>query len=184
MDIERAKINDNKLSEVRKASNETNNLIEFQLKSNPEYLQVFEENVELKLKLTKLTKSLEEKTEESERIKVQFQEIIKKQTENLKKSELILEEKKGTIEEVNIRLNQLSELIKKNDVDKLKLETRINDILKENKFFQKKIQGLEQVIVDKAKNLLDYEEKVFTQRSENARLSISLDKIKVAVLII
>jgi len=153
----------------------------YDIKSDSEYIKSIEENAKLKFENENLKKDLDDKKEDHERIKFQFQEIIKKQTELIKKGDLELIEKKMTIEEISSRLNQSYETFKKFDIEKTKLDSKINELTKENKSLLTKVDNLQQALDDKTKMVITYQESLIRHENESSSLAMKLAQLKTAV---
>ena len=99
----------------------------------------------------------------------------------MKKLEKELVEKKIEIEETNTKLFQSYETFKKFDIEKTKLDSKINDLTKENKILSSKLESLENISDDKTKMIQSYQESLIRHEKESASLAGKLAQLKNAV---
>jgi len=158
--------------------------VQFNVKNDPEYIKLAKENAMLKDDNETLKRNLDDKKEDFEKCKSQYQDLVKIQTDLIKKGEQEIIEKKSTIEEINLKLNQAYEKVKKFDIDKLKWESKINELLKDNKSLASKIENLESLSEDKSKMIETYQENLMRHEKESANLAQKLAELKNAVFIL
>ncbi len=189
LDIERAKLEKNNeesnggtFSSFIKRTSLTGSSTTLPIKSEPEFIQISDDNVKLTLEKETLKRNLDERKEDFDKCKDQYQVIILKQTEQIKKGEKDLVEKKVTIEEMNMRLQQAYEKFKKYDIEKMKLENKISEMGKENKLLQENIKKLEEFSTDKLKLIESYQDNLIRHEKESAHLALKLAELKNVVI--
>jgi len=129
-----------------------------------------------------MQKKFDEKSEDFEQCKEQFQILINFQLEKIKRLDATVAEKNNLYEETNKKLNSMYDNWKAVDVERVKTENKYFDLLKELKSKDDKLTSYELVISDKSKKIEFYEDTLKRQAKESAELANKLAELKNAII--
>lgn len=153
----------------------------YNVKADPEYAEIAEKNVDLKLEIEQLKKNLEEQMQVLEGSKDYYISLMKKQQEQINKLEDTILENKFTIEDLGTKLAQSEGKFKKFEADRNKNDTRVADLTRENKELKNKIENLESISEDKTRVIDTLQENLMRHEIESASLARKLAELKNAV---
>lgn len=111
--------------------------------------RLLNENVEIKKELETLKLKFEESCQDFDKCKNEYQNLINLQLEKIKKFDINIADKNSQYEEINKKLTQMYENWKAIDVERVKLENKNSELLKDLKQKEEKIYQYEILIVEK-----------------------------------
>ena len=147
-----------------------------------EYKKIFNKNLELSIENEMARKRLDDTTEDFNRCKREYQNIINSQIEKIKKIELLLHEKNLRIDENQKKLQIMYDNFKNFDIEKTKYESSLNELIKDKKLKEKKIIDLISKSEDKDKLINSYIENIQRHEIESASLCRKLAELKNAII--
>ncbi len=161
----------------RRESNIDNNFM-----NDQEYKKLLNENIDLSHENDLLKNRLQDITEDFNRCKSEYQNIINSQIEKIKRMENLIQEKNLSLDETQKKLQIMYENYKKYDVEKTKYESSLNELTKDKKLREEKIIELLLKLDDKESLISSYKENLQRHEIESAGLAIKLAELKNAII--
>jgi len=162
--------------------NRRESTVENNANNDIEYKKLLNENIDLSHENDLLRKRIEDTTEDFNKCKSEYQNIINSQNEKLKRMENILQEKNLSIDEMQKKLQIMFENHKKYDVEKTNYESSLNQISKDNRLREEKIIELLLKLEDKENLISSYKESLQRHEIESAELARKLAELKNAII--
>jgi hypothetical protein len=147
-----------------------------------ELKKLLNENRDLQIENGILKKKVEDQSLDFEKVKIEYQKMINLQIEKMKSLERTIIDKNKIINENNKKFEIMYENYKKFDIEKTKYESKVSDLMNENKIREDKIVELLYKLEDKENIISSYKESLGRHEIESAELARKLAELKNAIL--
>jgi chromosome segregation ATPase len=150
--------------------------------SDKEVKKLQNENLDLEKQIENLHEKLKDQSEDFERCKGEYQNLLALQMERLKKVEVELQGKNIIIQDNAKKLESLYETYKKLDIEKTRYESRLNEYIDSDRLKNEKIIELLTRLVDQETVITAYKENLSRHEEESAGLARKLAELKNAII--
>lgn len=156
--------------------------VETNTQNDLEFKKLLNENIDLSHENDLLKKRVDDLTEDFNKCKAEYQNIINSQIEKIKRLESLISEKNFSLDEMQKKLQIMFDNHKKYDVEKTKFESSLNELTKDKKLREEKIIELLLKLEDKENLISSYKESLQRHEIESAELARKLAELKNAII--